>query len=405
LRAVAGNAYSTEGTAGAICFSTRDWHDSATNLRFEWGGGDACLQLNVEGSLLSLRVAGSTVALPVTGVLRWMARYTLAWRVADGTMDLCLHGGPADARSVLPASGAYAVGAASALPAGGAALSGQWVHVYALRWWSRPPAAADWAAAVAALDAEWLWQSPTCNVTFDGHNRAAMRMLAAPHSAVVGAWCAQPPHTAAWQLLTRWSRDERDAPVVVTAPRPGVLLGWWSAWLETNAFCGARNSASGVAFSSLPVASRPPDLPGMEFQIALEWYNQDGISLVSVWMNMTNNDPLQVYYSGEPRVQTVLEEPRETDGTGGGLYTIGWRITDGRLDVWYASDATGARRVVARTVPFPRGSKDTHPEPDVSYVVYGYNVVVHEVRLVSPAPSPEAWDASVRDLDKKWAAV
>jgi hypothetical protein len=276
--------------------------------------------------------------------------------------------------------------------------------VYVLRWWSRAPAVADWAASAAALDAEWLWHSPVCNLTFDGHNGAAMRHAAPPRANIVGAWCAQAPDAAAWHLLARLYWNNHSMPIHVTAPRPGVLCGSYFGMFELNAFVGAWSSAGLVVFRSTPLAERPPAPSGVKLATGLYWHDRDGIFESEVWINMENNDPLQAFYSdGGVGSQTlVVDYPRESDGTGDRLYTVGWRVTDGTLQMWYVSGAPGARSVVTRTGTFLRGPLDNHPEPDVMYYLYCYNVLLHEVRLVSPAPSPEAWDTIIRDQCFHW---
>lgn len=404
--------YPTDGTAGAICFSTREepWFAApdarSARLRFAWGGGDAAVELDTDGAVLRLRVAGSTVALPGA---QWMtdriARYTLAWRVADGGMALRLWRGPTDSRTVLHASGSYAVGAAAAFPPGGAALSGRWVHVYALQRWAPAIPVDRWEAAVAALDAEWRWRPSACSVTFDARHRDALTLPWPPASALsVGAWRAEPPNATAWRLLVVPNAVTMAAPTYVAGPRPGLRFGTFHSHTDVHGLVGGHDSAGLVAFTSIPLAERP-DHPEVSVDVTMIWQNAgDGSWSMLVLSLRGFGDFYASYNSGSGRDWLFFEQ-FDPDESGGRPYAMGWTVKDRTVQMWVVCGSIGGRTTVTRQITFAGQPGDNAPEPEVAYSVEYYGLTLHELRLVSPSPSPTDWAAAIHAADAAWCAL
>jgi hypothetical protein len=274
--------------------------------------------------------------------------------------------------------------------------------VYALRWWPNAPSAAAWAAAVASMDAEWRWTATACNLTFLGNQRDRMIFLPPPRSNVAMAWRAEPPDTAAWRLCSNvYDVDTTDTPTYVDAPRPGLLCGDNISDMEPNAFIHGHDSAGLVVLTSNLAADY---FDHTRMNIMIHWRDAQDTWPPDLHIGFRSNTNLMAWYHDGDSWVDVIDGPAISDEAGGQLQALGWTIQDQVINVWYVSGPPGARSVVTRTGTFTRTGYDNNPEPDVAYYLECKYAVIHEVRLVSPAPSPAQWAAVVTAVDQKWSA-
>lgn len=99
------------------------------------------------------------------------------------------------------------------------------------------------------------------------------------------------------------------------------------------------------------------------------------------------------------------------------LHTLGWTLRGDRLCVWAvvvagaaADDDDGGpprrRTTLTAEATLTRDATDDgDDEASVAYWLGGRDVLLHELRLASPAPSGDAWRAVVQALDAKWSAA
>lgn len=403
--------YPSAGIAGAICFGLQPSPSNCSaatrsaTLDLVWGADDTGVRLDTAGPLLRLRVAGATATLPVTWMTRRVARYTLAWRVVDGTMTVRVYGGLAGSRAFVEASAPYDAGATAAASVGGLALSGRWLHAYALRWWHAAPAAAAWAAAAAALDAAWTWKVGDHHLVFDASKVDRMRLLPPPDSTVVDEWRAEAPNTAAWWFERLLYGTTSDEPRLTTNPRPGVLYGTGSCNdLQLRPFINGHDFAAMFVFSTTPVAERGRPDEHSWLSLYFEWSDAHGNAFPEMDIDAYMSGNILVRYNGS--WDDLIDYATASDGVGGNLYTLGVTIEDTAVSLWYTSRApNGVRTAVKRSATFTRWQYDVSPEPEVMLTVDAKYSVLHEVRVLSPAPSPAAWEALMQTVDAKWAAL
>jgi hypothetical protein len=307
----------------------------------------------------------------------------------------------------MQASGAYDVVAAAALPTDGLALSGRWVHVYALRFWRPPPAPEAWASAAAALDAAWPWQGTVCDLVFDARETGRMVVLAPPSSTVVSEWHAEAPNTATWRWNTNfYGPTASTTPRLVSVPRPGLLLADDLIDLKLHPFIQGHDFAGLVMFSTTSMSERTGDTD-TKIAVYMEWPDaEDGYSAVIDISVYDGSDQWVMYGGGSGWPDLYHHDSGVPDGLGGRLYALGWMIKDTAVSTWHVGETPGgARTPVKGSGIIVRGPYDTNREPEVTCYLDPRHVVIHEVRVVSPAPSPADWEALMQGVDAKWAAL
>jgi hypothetical protein len=257
---------------------------------------------------------------------------------------------------------------------------------------------------VADLDAEWRWRPSACSVTFDARNRDALTLPWPPASALVGAWRAEPPNAAEWRLCVVPNSVTMATPTYVAAPRPGLRFGASPSNTDVNGLVCGHDSAGLVVFTSVPLAEQP-GASGVGATILLTWEHPVFGSWVEVVVFFRGYGEFEAAYSTESARDWLWSEPFAPDGDGGNLYSMGWMVKDRYVQMWVRCGAVGSRSTLTRHVTFTRHPEDNAPEPDILYLAEYRNLTVHEFRLVSPAPSPTAWETVIHEADTAWSAL
>jgi hypothetical protein len=174
--------------------------------------------------------------------------------------------------------------------------------------------------------------------------------------------------------------------------------------LQLRSSINGHDFAAMFVFSTTPVAERRWSYDESWLVLYFEWSDAHANAFLEMDISAYMSGSILVRYNGS--WDDLIDYVPGSDGVGGNLYTLGVTIQDTAVSMWYTSRAPdGSRTAVKRSATFTRWQYDVSPEPEVSLTIDPEYAALHEVRLISPPPSPADWEALMQGVDAKWAAL